>query len=153
MPMSPWPTRRVVDGFTLHDLLVAVTLVAILASASLAPVSTWHRRSSARAAAAWLRADLARARAQGVLLGETVTVVLDTAAGAWRAERSDGTAILGRGLPDGLTLASSAHLGRIPFTSRGTSNLYSTTWIGVADDPGTRWHGVRVSPTGAMESR
>lgn len=141
------------DGITLHDLLVALTLLAIFASASLAPVATWHRRASVRASAAAFRADLARARVEGVLRGETVTVVLDTVAGAWRAERSDGTPLFGRALPAGLTLTSSAHRSRIPFTSRGTTDLYSTTWIGVADDPGAPWHGARVRPTGAVEPR
>lgn len=151
--MHPSMPPRRGDGFTIHDVLVALTLIAILAAVSVAPFATWHRRASVRSSAATLRADLARARVEGVLRGETVAVVLDTVADGWRVEAANGAPLLARSLPPGLALTSSAHQGRIPFTSRGTSNLYSTTWIGVADEPGAPWHGARVSPTGAVEPR
>lgn len=144
---------RGAPAFTLHDVLVAVTIATILAGAFLRPLARWHLRSLARAAAATLRADLARGRVHGVLRGETVTVVLDTVADAWRIEDGEGAVLFDRRLDSGLSLVSTAHEGRIPFTSRGTSNLYSTTWIVVTDDPDAPWRGARVSPTGAVEPR
>lgn len=128
-------------------------MAAILASVALRPVARWQRRAVAHATASTLRADLARARVLGVLRGETVTVVLDTIQDGWWGEAKDGTVLFERRLDPGLSLTSTAHRGRIPFTSRGTSNLYSTTWIGIPDDPDARWHGARVSPTGAVEPR
>lgn len=146
-------SRRGSPAFTLHDVLIALTIAAILTSAFAPPLARWQRRAVARATASTLRVDLARARVHGVLRGETVTVILDTIQDGWRVEAGDGAVLLERRLGVGLSLVSTAHRGRIPFTSRGTSNLYSTTWIGVEDDPDARWHGARVSPTGAVEPR
>lgn len=128
-------------------------MAGILGSVALRPVARWQRRAAVRATASTLRADLARARVEGVLRGETVTVVLDTIADGWRAQGGDGTVLFERRLDSGLSLVTTAHRNRIPFTSRGTSNLYSTTWIAADDDPDSRWHGARVSPTGAVEPR
>lgn len=144
---------RGAPAFTLYDLLVALTIATILAGAFLRPLGKWHLRSLSRATAATLRTDLARARVHGVLRGETVTVVLDTIADGWRVEAGEGDVLLDRRLERGLSLVSTAHQGRIPFTARGTSNLYSTTWIVVTDDPDAPWRGARVSPVGAVEPR
>lgn len=128
-------------------------MAGILGSVALRPMARWQRRAAVRATASTLRADLARARVEGVLRGETVTVVLDTIGDGWWAQGRDGEILFDRRLDPGLSLVTTAHRGRIPFTSRGTSNLYSTTWIAVDDDPDARWHGARVSPTGAVEPR
>lgn len=128
-------------------------MAGILGSVALRPVARWRSRAAVRATASTLRADLARARVAGVLQGQTVTVVLDTIEDGWRALGRDGAVLFERRLDPGLSLVTTAHRGRIPFTSRGTSNLYSTTWIAADHDPDARWHGARVSPTGAVEPR
>jgi hypothetical protein len=49
-----------------------------------------------------------------------------------------------------VAIRTTANRQSIPFTARGTTDLYSTTWIGPAADPGGTWHGIRVSPSGAL---
>ena len=84
-------------------------MAAILAGAALRPVGRWRHRAVARAAAATLRADLARARSHGVLRGETVTVVLDTLDPGWRVTAGDGSPLLERRLDGGLAIVTTAH--------------------------------------------
>lgn len=128
-------------------------MAALLAGLAARPLAGWSRRWALESAAALFRADLARARAAAILGGGTVAVVLDTTVGSWRIETPEGEILAGRSLERGLLLRSTAHRQRILFTARGTSSLYSTTWIGAVDHPEIPWRGARVSPTGAVERR
>lgn len=134
-------------AFAVSDLFVTLTLLAILASIALPAVSRSVRRYAAHGAARELRADLARARIRAILDGRTVSLVVEDR--GYRVERSDGTVLSRRTLPTGVTISTTAHRSTIPFTSRGTSNLYSTTTVAVEDDPDARTYVVRVSPSGA----
>lgn len=132
------------------DLLLTLTVVAILLSVAAPTVGRAHARFAAMAAARQLRADLAQARMQAVLLGRTVTVAIDTVAGAYEATDPDGAALLSHRIPGGVRIRTSAYRQSIPFTARGTTDLYSTTWVGPADDPDGAWHGIRVAPSGSL---
>lgn len=134
-------------------MLLALATLAILVAVALPPLAGRQRRGEVRVAARTLEADLARARTAAVLAGRTVTVRLDTLAGSYLVEGPGGEPIVARRLQAPLELRTTAHGQAIPFTARGTSNLYSTTWIGTPGDVGARWHGVRVSPSGAVERR
>lgn len=96
-------------------------------------------------------AEIAAARQEAVLTAGTVRVELDTLAGGWVRRRADGSTGVARRLPEGVGLRTTAYREEILFSARGTSNLHSTTWIGVPGDPGARWHGIRVRPTGSIE--
>lgn len=140
-------------GHSLLEALLVLAVLAILLSLAAPPIVRWDRRFAAAAAARALRGDLARARTDAVLRGESVSVGLDTLAGAWRTTTQAGDTLRVRVLGPGLALSTTAHRQRILFTARGTSDLYSTTWIRVPADPGAREHGLRVAPTGAIERR
>jgi hypothetical protein len=79
--------------------------------------------------------------------------VLDTVVSAYQVEDVDRRVLRRRELRAGLALKTTAHQQEILFSPRGTSNLYSTTWIGVRRDPDGRWYGLRVLPSGAIEDR
>lgn len=144
---------RPAAGHSLLEMAVVLVVLAVLLSAAWPQVARWSRRFESAAAARELAADLARARSAAVLRGETVTVSLDTLAGAWRAIAASGDTILDGRLEHPLRLTTTAHRERVLFTARGTGDLYSTTWIVVPDDPDARSHGLRVAPTGAIERR
>jgi prepilin-type N-terminal cleavage/methylation domain-containing protein len=137
-------------GYTLLELLVAVFIAGVLLAAAVPDLARAHRRYAANAAARQLRVDLARSRMDAILRGRTVTVAIDTLAGTWTATDVDGALLYFRAVPASLVVRTTANRQSIPFTARGTTDLYSTTWIGPADDPDGTWHGIRVSPSGAL---
>ena len=115
-------TRR--SGYAIVDVVIVLFVLGILLSAAAPDIGLANRRYAAIGAARQLRADLARIRMDAILRGSTVTVAIRT----------------------------SANRQSIPFTARGTTDLYSTTWIGPASDPEGKWHGIRVAPSGAVSS-
>lgn len=116
--------------------------------------AAWSDRQAVAAAARTFRTDLQRARAAAILRGETIAVELDTLAASYEARSlRGGQRLFGRRLGEGLFLRTTAYRERILFTARGTGSLYSTTWIGAHDRRDARWHGTRVTPTGAIEAR
>ena len=142
--------KRARSAYSIVELLVVVTVLAILVALASPAISQASRRYAALSAARELRSDLVAARTRAILDGATVRVVVDTLAGTYGLVTADGDTVRRRTLPSVLLLRSTAWRQEILFTARGTSSLYSTTWIGVAGDPDARWHGARVAPTGAV---
>jgi hypothetical protein len=87
---------------------------------------------------------------EAILRGRTVTVVVDTVAGSYAVTESGGDSLLSRAVSPSVRIRTTANRQSIPFTARGTTDLYSTTWIGPAEDPDGAWHGIRVAPSGAV---
>lgn len=139
-------------AFTLVEVLSALVLLAILASVAAPNLTRAARRYAAWSAGHELRSDLVLARTRAVLDGATVRVVVDTVQGRYVVLAANGDTLRRRALAPRLLLRTTAWRQEILFTSRGTSSLYSTTWVGVAGDPDARWHGARVAPTGAVTS-
>lgn len=139
-------------GYALVDVLLVLFVLGVLLSAAVPDLGRASRRYAATGAARQLRADLARVRMDAVLRGSTVTVAIDTVAGTYQASVADGAVLLARRVPDSVAIRTSANRQSIPFTARGTTDLYSTTWIGPAWDPEGKWHGIRVAPSGAVSS-
>jgi len=137
-------------GHSLADVLLVLFVLGVLLSTAVPDLGRAHRRYAALTAARQLRADLARARMDAILRGTTVTVAIDTVAGSWAASDADGAPLLAGRVPPAVAIRTTANRQSIPFTARGTTDLYSTTWIGPAGDPEGRWHGVRVAPSGAL---
>lgn len=137
-------------GHSLADVLLVLFVLGVLLSAAVPDLGRAHRRYAALTAARQLRADLARARMDAILRGTTVTVAIDTVAGGWAASDADGVPLLAGRLPSAVAIRTTANRQSIPFTARGTTDLYSTTWIGPAGDPEGGWHGIRVAPSGAL---
>lgn len=135
---------------TLVEILSALVVAAILASAALPPVARATRRYSAWSAGRELRSDLVLARTRAILDGATVRVAVDTLRGRYAIVAASGDTLRHKQLAAGLLVRTTAWRQEVLFTARGTSNLYSTTWVGVAGDPDARWHGARVAPTGAV---
>lgn len=123
---------------------------AVVASAAAPSLSRARRAYAAWSAGRELRADLVVARTRAILDGATVRVALDTLRGRYAVVGPAGDTLRRRELPEFLRLRTTAARQEVLFTARGTSNLYSTTWIGGATDPDLRWHGARVAPTGAV---
>jgi prepilin-type N-terminal cleavage/methylation domain-containing protein len=142
--------RRARSAYSILELLVVLTILAILVSAASPAISRASRRYTALSAARELRSDLVAARTRAILEGATVRVVVDTLVGSYGVVTAEGDTVRRRRLPSVLLLRSTAWRQEILFTPRGTSSLYSTTWIGVAGDPDAHWHGARVAPTGAV---
>lgn len=140
------------SGYALVDVLVVLFVLGILLSAAVPDLGRANRRYAALSAARQLRADLARVRMDAILRGITVTVAIDTVAGAYEASDAAGVVLVARRVPDSLAIRTSANRQSIPFTARGTADLFSTTWIGPAVDPEGKWHGIRVAPSGAVSS-
>jgi Tfp pilus assembly protein FimT len=138
------------SGHSLLDVLLTLFVVGVLLSAVVPDLGRAQRRYAANAAARQLRADLAQARMEAILRGSTVTVAIDTIAGAYAATDASGAMLLEREVPAWVEIRTTAHRQTIPFTARGTTDLYSTTWLGPADDPEGTWHGIRVAPSGAL---
>lgn len=134
-------------AFAVSDVFVTLAVLGILASIAAPAVSRAVRRYAAYGSVRELRADLAGARIHAILDGRTVSLVVEDR--GYRVERSDGTVLSRTTLPAGVTISTTAHRSTIPFTSRGTSNLYSTTTVAVENDPDARAWVVRVSPSGA----
>jgi prepilin-type N-terminal cleavage/methylation domain-containing protein len=144
--------HRARRAFTLVEVLSALVLLAILASTAAPTVSRAARRYAAWSAGHELRSDLVVARTRAVLDGATVRVVVDTLRARYVVIAASGDTLRSRALGSALLIRTTAWRQEILFTSRGTSSLYSTTWVGVAGDPDARWHGARVAPTGAVTS-
>jgi prepilin-type N-terminal cleavage/methylation domain-containing protein len=136
-------------GHSLVELLVALAAIAILLSVAAPSVARAARRYAAWSAARELRAELVAARTRAILEGATVRVVVDTMAARYRVVTASGDTVRTRTLAHGLVLRTTAWRQEILFTARGTSSLYSTTWV-AAGDPDARWHGARVAPSGAV---
>ena len=140
------------SGYALVDVLIVLFVLGVLLSTAAPDLGRANRRYAAIGAARQLRADLARVRMDAILRGSTVTVAIDTVSGAWEASDAGGTVLLARRVPDSVAIRTSANRLSIPFTARGTTDLYSTTWIGPALDPEGKWHAIRVAPSGAVSS-
>jgi Tfp pilus assembly protein FimT len=142
--------RSAVSGHSLVDLLLVLFALGVLLAVAVPDLGRAHRRYAAVAAARQLRADLAHVRMEAILRGRTVTVAIDTVAGSYFATLGSGDSLLSRRVPTSVRIRTTAHRQSIPFTARGTTDLYSTTWVGPAQDPGGAWHGIRVAPSGAL---
>lgn len=146
MRQFPIPQR----GHTLVEVLLVLTFLSILLAAAMPDLGRAHRRYAALAAARQLRSDLAHVRTEAILRGRTVTVVIDTVAGSYDASEVGGGSLFSRQVPSSVLIRTTANRQTIPFTARGTTDLYSTTWIGPAEDPDGAWHGIRVAPSGSL---
>jgi Tfp pilus assembly protein FimT len=142
--------RTANSGHSLVDVLLVLFFLGVLLAAVVPDLGRAHRRYAAVAAARQLRADLAHARMEAILKGRTVTVVIDTVAGSYAVTEAGGDSLLSRAVPLSVRIRTTANRQSIPFTARGTTDLYSTTWIGPAEDPDGAWHGIRVAPSGAV---
>lgn len=138
------------SGHSLVDVLLVLFVLGVLLAAAVPDLGRAHRRYAALATARQLRADLAHARMEAILRGRTVTVVIDTATGSYGATDAGGASVLSRHVPPSVRILTTANRQTIPFTARGTTDLYSTTWVGPAEDPEGTWHGIRVAPSGAL---
>lgn len=138
------------SGHTLVDVILVLFVMGILVAAAVPDLGRAQRRYAAHAAARQLRSDLAQARMEAILRGKTVTIAIDTAAGSYGATDAGGASLLSRTMPPSVRIRTTANRQSIPFTARGTTDLYSTTWIGPAADPDGTWHGIRVAPSGAL---
>ncbi len=137
-------------GHTLVEVLSVLTVLSILLALAVPDLGRAHRQYAALAAIRRLRSDLVHVRTEAILRGRTVTVVIDTAAGSYDAIEAGGGSILSREVPPSVGIRTTANRQSIPFTARGTTDLYSTTWIGPTEDPDGAWHGIRVAPSGAV---
>lgn len=135
-------------AFVATEVFVVLVVLAIVLLIAVPPISRAVRRYEAYAASRELRVDLAWARVRAILDGETVSLVFDEGSSSYRVEAADGTMLRRRQLHRGVALTTTAADRTIPFTARGTSNLYSTTTIAVADDPAGPRYVTRVSPSG-----
>jgi Tfp pilus assembly protein FimT len=131
-------------------VLLVLFVLGVLLAVAVPDLGRAHRRYAAVAAARQLRADLVHARMEAILRGRTVTVVIDTVSGSYAVTEAGGDSLLSRAVPPSVRIRTTANRQSIPFTARGTTDLYSTTWIGPAEDPDGAWHGIRVAPSGAM---
>lgn len=132
------------------EVLLTLFVIGVLLAAAVPDLARAQRRYAAHGAARQLRADLVQARMEAILRGRTVTVTIDTLAGAYGATDPSGDTLLSRRFPASVRIRTTANRQSIPFTARGTTDLYSTTWIGPAEDPDGTWHGIRVAPSGAL---
>jgi type IV fimbrial biogenesis protein FimT len=149
VPLKP------IRGFTIVELMVTVTVVAILAAIAVPTLRSVVENSRIRASSQSLQSGLALARSEAVRLNTQVQFVLTSA--GWNIERADNAALLqqgsGREAPEGVTVRRSPdRASRITFNSFGrvTPNPDGTATLASLDIEATNpsgsstYHPLRV---------
>ncbi|WP_395502578.1 GspH/FimT family pseudopilin [Ectopseudomonas mendocina] len=138
------PSKTRTSGFTLVELMIVITLLAIVATIATPGFTDMIERNRLQSQAEALRSFLLYARGEAVTQRSTVTVETDDE-NAWVIER-DGTTI--RQLehnPELVTLRSSAET--ITFRSNGTAT--AATFTVCHDDNPTRGYFLEIQASGA----
>jgi general secretion pathway protein H len=123
MMLRPRPIAQ--HGFTLIEMLVVLTIAALIVGLALPRLTGAEEKATLRTAAHQIAAALRNTRSLAMTKGRTEAFVVDTANGAYRA----GPTVAPGRLPRGVQLAlvtvtadrDSASQGRIQFFADGSS--------------------------------
>jgi general secretion pathway protein H len=123
--MMPRPRLVAQHGFTLIEMLVVLTIAALIVGLALPRLTGAEEKATLRTAAHQVAAALRNTRSLAMTKGLTEVFVIDTANGAFRAGQTAPPGRLPRGVQLALvTVASdqeSASQGRIQFFADGSS--------------------------------
>jgi prepilin-type N-terminal cleavage/methylation domain-containing protein len=130
--LTPFRSKIGSGGFSLIEMLVVISILAIAAAAAIPNMIAWRSGLQFRAAVNELRNDLEFSRTRAVKENATVTVAFNPTAGQYRMNYQDPDAntilLKSQTLPAGVRIASEnpAHtldsLGnQTSFSSRGTA--------------------------------
>jgi len=130
--LTPSRSRTGPKGFSLIEVLVVISILAIVAAATIPNLIAWRSGMQLRAAVNELRNDLESAKTRAVKENATVTVAFEPASGQYRMtcpdEDSNTILLKSQTLPAGVRIATEnpAHtldsLGnQTSFSSRGTA--------------------------------
>ncbi len=110
------------DGFTLVEILVALTIIGILSAIAIPNWSTLLPTYALKGAARQVQSELHKTKSRAVAENTKFRLIFSTA--SYSIERYSGTSYQATGenkpLPAGITLASTSDT-TLGFTSRGTS--------------------------------
>jgi len=121
-------------GFTLTELMVVITLIAILLAVATPAMVSYLRQKGVREAADQLGMDLQRAKMLAVSRSTDCTIQIDTGANQYRIVSPDGTVetielAQFRGGVTFATVGGVASSPTITFNSRGLCNPSGTVFL------------------------
>ncbi|MCJ8499309.1 GspH/FimT family pseudopilin [Desulfatitalea alkaliphila] len=150
---KPTPVAR--SGFTVVELLVVISLIAILLSVATPSTMAYLRQRGVREAADQLAMDLQRAKMAAVSRNADSSIVVDTAGNSYRTQlpgRADETTALSR-FRGGVAFANidgQVNTPRITFNSRGITNPGANGSIFLTNDGGAVTIRLTVSAAGGI---
>ena len=122
--------RRHARGFTLIEVMVAITIFAILVALGVPAFRTYMANSKIRTAASSYEYGITLARAEAVRLNTLVEFV--TTASGWQVQRMDGTVLQSASGHEGqsnVTLTFTSQFGSV------TSNIVTFNSVGRIQNP------------------
>jgi len=122
------------SGFSIIELLIAVTIIGFLAMVSYPSLRAFRANAVVHRAAAVLLGDITTTRTQAIKRHENVSLVADTASRSYLIRAADGTVVGGRVFDSGsdlsLSYMSVSNAGdSLTFNSRGLL----TSALGIID--------------------
>lgn len=140
-------------GFTLIELMVTVSLLAILAGLATPSFREMVASQRLRTAAFGLVSDLTLARSEAVKRGASVslTPVSDAWAGGWRVRLVGGADVLSEQKPVGQGVVFSTAATEVVFDRNGRSTAANTVRFQLAAT-GSKYRCISIDPSGRPKS-
>lgn len=90
---SPWQTRPAEGGFTLVELLIAITVISLVVAIGTSGLREYYERTVVRQAAEVFAADIAVTRSAAIKLRQNVSLVVREDSLAYRIRSDSGTVL------------------------------------------------------------
>lgn len=145
--------KRANAGFTLIELMVAVAILAVLASLASPSFRQLLAAQRVRATAYSIVSDLVLARSEAVKRGESVTLTPSTAdwAGGWNVKVASSAEVLSAQNGVGRGVVFTTAPATITFDRNGRSTSDTVVRFGLSDGS-SRWRCISLDPSGRPKS-
>ncbi len=145
--------KQIQAGFTLIELMVAVAILAVLASLASPSFRQILVAQQVRATAYSIVSDLVLARSEAVKRGENVTLTPSTAdwAGGWNVKVASSAEVLSAQNSVGSGVVFTTAPTTITFDRNGRSTSDTIVRFGLSDG-NARWRCISLDPSGRPKS-